>query len=156
EGGEAPGDTIQLAYDAVSESYRPTNPDGSLGKTPNTAQYNRVTGTSSASGSLSAPSAGTPLVGLSFVDSGVTTPELVVQSYSWGGVGTASLQKFSLTLAPTSAEAGLWGHLAVGSRLDSATIHVRNGNSDEYLTYTLTGVTIASFSTSGDGLGNPP
>src|SRR5205085_784506 len=57
-------------------------------------------------------------------------------------------------LAPTSAEPGLWGHLAVGSHLDSATVHVRkvvNAVQTEYLTYTLTNVTINSFSTSEAG-----
>jgi type VI protein secretion system component Hcp len=149
----APQDTIQLAYDAISESYPTTNADG---KAQNIATYNQVTGVSTATGSLADPSAvGSPPAGLTFVEDGVTGTELAVATYSWGssnpsGVrGAASLQNFVLTLATTSAEPGLWGRLVVGKPLNSAIIRVRIGKGDEYLTYTLTNVTIAAFSTSG-------
>jgi type VI protein secretion system component Hcp len=95
---EVPQDTIQLAYDAVSESYKMFNSAGQVVAT-NTAQYNRVNGTSSATGTLTATSASTPQLGLSLVEGGVTAPELEVGSYSWGGsnpsggAATSSLQK---------------------------------------------------------------
>ena len=51
-------------------------------------------------------------------------------------------------LRPGTAEPGLWGHLAAGTHLDSAVIHVRTGLGQEYATYTLTNVTVASFDSS--------
>lgn len=65
-------------------------------------------------------------LGLTFDDGSGNVDELPLLSYSWGvvnpsaGTGTASLQNFRLTLAPTSAEPGLWGHLAVGSQHPAA------------------------------------
>src|SRR5262249_57978861 len=64
------------------------------------------------------------------------------------------LRDFTLVLAPGSVEPGLWGHLAAGSHLNSATIHVRQvqgGTATEYLTYTLRDVTISSFATNDSG-----
>jgi type VI protein secretion system component Hcp len=174
DGSDAPQDTIQLTFGNVAESYTPINPDGSLGA-PNTAQYDASMNLNEGAGSLATSTPGTPAVGLAFVDGGVTEAELPVLSYSWGAtnpttVGSAgtgggagasrpSLQNFTLTLAPTSAEPGLWGHLTVGSQLDSATIDVRQSVSDlepEYLIYTLTDVTITSFETSGEAGGGAP
>ena len=84
-------------------------------------------------------------LGVTFDDGRGPVAELAVQSYSWGAAcppasGSSSLQDFTLTLAPGSVEPGLWGHLAVGSHLNSATIHVRQvggSTATEYLTYTL-------------------
>jgi len=171
DGSAAPQDTIQLTFDRVTESYSPINPDGTLGAA-NTAQYDQATASSGGAGSLATTASGTPAVGLTFVDASVTEAELPVLSYSWGatnsttlgstgtgaGAGTTSLQDFTLTLAPSSAEPGLWGHLTVGIHLDSATIHVRQllgGLETEYLTYTLTDVTITSFTTNDDGSDAP-
>jgi len=171
DGSAAPQDTIQLTFDRVTESYSPINPDGSLG-TANTAQYNQATATSGGAGSLATPASGTPAVGLTFVDAGVTEAELPVLSYAWGAINPItpgststggssakpSLQDFTLTLAPSSAEPGLWGHLAAGTHLNSATIHVRQplgGLETEYITYTLTDVTITFFTTNDDGSAAP-
>src|SRR5262249_49122102 len=96
-------------------------------------------------------------LGVTFDDGSGHLDELPLLGYSWGGAGAgkAGLQNFTLTLATTSAEPGLWGHLAAGSHINSATIHVRTRDLNaEYLTYTLTGVTITSFSASGDGFGS--
>jgi type VI protein secretion system component Hcp len=99
-------------------------------------------------------------VGLTFNTGSV---ELAVASYSWGASnptggskGAASLQSFTLTLNPSSVEPGLWGNLAAGTKLNSATIHIRNSAGKEYVTYTLTNVTITSFSTSLTGNGSAP
>src|SRR5262249_8903001 len=84
--------------------------------------------------------------------------ELEVQSYSWGaglgappvgggGGGSKPLvDDFMLTLAPMSVEPGLWGHLANGGPL-SAVVHLRDASGREYQTYTLSNVTVSSFST---------
>ena len=81
-GGDVPTDTIHLTFGRVTESYRPINPDGSLGAA-NTAQYDQVTATSDGAGSLATTALGTPAVGLAFVDAGVTEAELPVLSYAW-------------------------------------------------------------------------
>jgi type VI protein secretion system component Hcp len=163
-GGAVPVDTIQLHFGEVKEAYSPINANGSLGSA-NTADYNQATGTSVAAGSLAGPVLpAPPPVGLTFVENGVTLPELAVKSYSWGatnptGGTTPSLQDMTLTLAPSLVEAGLWGHLAAGTPLGSATIHVRTtvaGKGVEYITYTLTNVFISGFLTTEDGSGGPP
>jgi type VI protein secretion system component Hcp len=159
-GSSAPQDTITLRFGQVSESYSPINPDGSLG-TANTAQYDQVKNTSGGAGSLQgAPPASPPQLGLTFAEGGVTLPELAVQSYSWGAtkpIGSGpSLQDFTVSLAPGSVEPGLWGHLVAGMHLDSATLHVRTtAGGTEYLTYTLTDVTITAFDTGDESAVNP-
>jgi type VI protein secretion system component Hcp len=166
--GDMPTDTIKLDYGKLLTSYSPINGDGSLGQ-PNKAVYNLETRAQGSAGSLAAPAlTALPAVGVTFVDGGVTDPELEVSSYSWGasrattggsqatgaGAGKVSIQDLTLTLPSTSAEPGLWGHLATGTMLSSATINVRtllDGTEATYLTFTLSDVFISSFSTSGDG-----
>jgi probable HAF family extracellular repeat protein len=162
DGGNRPQDTIQLHFGEVQEKYYPINADGNRG-TPNTADYNVATARSGGAGSLKGPTlSGTPQVGLSFVEKGVTLPELAISSYSWGATNASgtkpSLQDLSLTLDPSAVEPGLWGHLAAGIHLQSATIHVRkdvDGVATEYITYVLKNVYISSFKTS-EGGGTPP
>src|SRR5439155_925895 len=87
---------------------------------------------------------------------------LAVQSYSWGAsanppvVGGAAfgasqpiLKDFTLTLAPTSVEPGLWGHLAAARTLTSAVVHLRDADGGEYQSYTLSNVVLTAFSTGG-------
>src|SRR5262249_53069971 len=69
-----------------------------------------------------------------------------VQSYSWGA-NLRYFKDFTLTLAPTSVEPGLWGHLTAGRAFPSAVVHLRDASGREYQTYTLSNVTITSFST---------
>src|SRR5262245_51814114 len=87
-----------------------------------------------------------PALGVVFVENGVPLPELEAQSYSWGA-NLRSLKDFTLTLAPTSVEPGLWGHLTAGRAFPSAVVHLRDAGGREYQTYTLSNVTITSFST---------
>jgi hypothetical protein len=125
------------------------------------ADYNQATATSVSAGSLAAPTPPSPPpVGLRL---GSSNNELPVVSYAWRasrpGTGTPDLRDFIVTLAPGSVEPGVWGALAAGTHLDSATIRVRRmsqGNLDEYRTYTVQDVTVSSFSTGEDGSGGTP
>src|SRR5207237_1269091 len=134
-GGLAPVDTLTLQFTKVAEDYSPHQPNGTLGA-PNRANFDLQQDLGS-SGSLSAPAlAVPPTVGLAFDDgsgSGTLTPELAVASYAWSGSKSVStsgtfslpnLDDFSLVLAPTSAEPGIWGHLATGKHLTTAVVHV--------------------------------
>jgi type VI protein secretion system component Hcp len=153
--GDRPQDTIQLHFGEVKEEYFPTNPDGTRGS-PNTADYNQATGTSGGTDSLAGATRGTPDLGLSFVEGGVSLREIEVSSYSWGAATpavstTPGLQDVTLAVAADTVDPGLWGHLASGIHLPSATIHARKPGHlgpIEYATYTLTDVTISSFTTS--------
>jgi type VI protein secretion system component Hcp len=99
------------------------------------------------------------MVGMVFDDGAGPLPVLAVESYTWGAThpdGSAtSMQDFTITLTPGSIEPGLWGHLAVGEQLDTATIQLSKPNPQGplqvYTTYTLTNVTISSFTTSKQG-----
>src|SRR5262249_18638040 len=93
-----------------------------------------------------------------FDDGAGALPELPVQSYSWAaanpGAALPSLHDFTLTLAPGGIEPGLWGHLAAGRHLNSATVNVRKllgGEEGTYPSYALSTVTISSFTTSEQG-----
>src|SRR5262249_2344107 len=121
-----PQDTIRLHFGEVKESYASPAPLG----TPNVADYNQATGQSVKAGTLSGPPLpAAPAMGLTFVQGGRPLPELAVQSYSWGAANPTgarpSLQDLTLTLAPGFVDPGLWGALAAGTHLPSATIHVR-------------------------------
>ena len=98
----------------------------------------------------------------------ITLPELAVQSYSWGasasapvvegpgaGASLASLKDFTLTLAPTSVEPGLWGRSAAGRTFSSAVVHLRDAGGREYQTYTLYNVTLSAFTTGASASGAP-
>src|SRR5207249_3702538 len=84
--------------------------------------------------------------------------------YSWGAANPAGgaapgLQDVTLAVASDTVDPALWGHLAAGIHLPSATIHVRTSTPSgltEYLTYTLSGVSISSFTTAEDGSGALP
>src|SRR5207245_1027234 len=96
-------------------------------------------------------------LGVVFFENGVPRPELEVQSYSWIGNrgNSAVLANFTLTLAPTSVEPGLWGHLAAGRIFPTVVVHLRDANGREYQAYTLSTVTISIFST-GSSAGSAP
>src|SRR5579872_6048793 len=161
-----PLDTLQLHFGSVAESYEADY----TGDTTNTAAYDQGTGITSGAASLNQPGLeGAPSMGLSFINGGVTEPELTVDSYSWGATGPAaggsagaarslpSLQNFTLTLDPTSAEPALWSYLTTGKDLDAAVLHVRNSdaNNTDDLTYTLKDVSITSFTTSCEDSTSP-
>src|SRR5439155_8436484 len=96
-----------------------------------------------------------PALGVTFVENGATLPELEVQSYSWSTTANPTKVKdFTLTLAPTSVEPGLWGHLAAGRVFTSAVVHLRDASGREYQTYSLSNVTITAFTTGGNA-GSP-
>src|SRR4029077_5476363 len=151
---QGPQDTIELAYDAMTESYTRFSSHGP--STTTSTRSNQVTGIRSALGGLAEPAIGSYPLGATF-DDGIAAPELEIDSYSWGatnpgGAGASGLQNLSLSLAPLSDEPGLWGRLAIGRQLDSVTIHVRKNGAQsplEDVTYTLTNVTITSFSRRG-------
>jgi type VI protein secretion system component Hcp len=163
--GGVPQDTFQLHFGQVKEEYFSINPDGTQGRLLNTAVYDRATGRGDRGSLEGPPLPAPPAVGLTFVEHGITLPELAVSGYSWGAANptgtTPSLQDLALTLTPGLAadavEPGLWGHLAAGIHLDSAAIHVRMitpGHTVEYITYTLTDVYISSFTTAQDDSSN--
>src|SRR5207253_731856 len=58
---------------------------------------------------------------------------------------------FSLVLAPSSAEPGIWGRLATGRPVARAVVHVRDGSGNVLVTYTLSNVLISSFATNEAG-----
>src|SRR5262249_54400775 len=148
---------IGLHFDEIAESYIPLDPDGTPG-TPNTASYNQLTRTSDGIGSLAGDSGATPPA-LVFVEDSVALKGSDITSYTWGATNPdvfhASLQDFTITLTPGIAEPGLWGRLAVGKHLKTATIQLSKvsalGKPHVYTTYTLTNVTISSFTTSEQG-----
>src|SRR5262249_52022713 len=158
QGGAAPQDTIGLHFDEIAESYIPLDPDGTPGS-PNTASYNQLTRTSDGIGSLAGDSGATPPAALVFVEDSVALKGSDITSYTWGATNPdvfhASLQDFTITLTPGIAEPGLWGRLAVGKHLKTATIQLSKvsalGKPHVYTTYTLTNVTISSFTTSEQG-----
>lgn len=149
--------TITLGFGLVEESYRPINPDGSLGAAVVSSWDQRnLTGTGT--GSLVGPtSANPPAFGATF-DGG----EFVVQSYSWGettalsttggggGAAKATLQDFSLQLQPGSADPTFFANAVRGKAIQQVVLHVRK-NGQEYLTYTLSNVLITSYQTDGSG-----
>src|SRR5262245_16422290 len=152
EGGTAPQDTIGLHFDKISQSFSVQKPDGTP-DTPNIASYDLAKATGEA-GSLKGESAAKapPLV---FVEDGVALRGSEISGYTWSAPNPAashtSMQDFTITLAPGSTEPGLWGHLAIGKPLDTATIQLSKavgpGETQVYTTYTLTNVTITSFKT---------
>jgi type VI secretion system secreted protein Hcp len=159
--GNRPTDTFQLHFGEVREEYFPINADGTRG-TPIVADYNQATGRIISAGGLGGPILpAAPQIGLTFEQGVVQLRELAVSGYSWGAANpagtTPSLQDLTVTLAPglgaDIVEPGLWGHLAAGLHLTSATIHVRHPNGGtEFDTYTLTDVYISSFTTANDGV----
>src|SRR5262249_2891491 len=162
ERGGVRQDAIKLHFGKIEESYSELDDQGAPG-TPDKARFDVKQGLSDGDGDL-APGASTavaPVLGLTLVEGGVTLREEDILGYSWGATSTGgapSLQDVTINLGATAAEPGFWGHLAANTHLDRAVIHLRKASPDkptEYATYTLTDVTISSFTTDEERGGVP-
>src|SRR5262249_14023276 len=119
----------------------------------NTASYDLRTAKSDGIGSLAGDSQSTN-PGLTFVEDGTPQKGSEFTAYTWAvsnpSGGIPSVSDFTLSLLPGSPEPGLWGNSDVRTPLSSATVRLHKilaGQPQAYATYSLSDVTISSFST---------
>jgi type VI protein secretion system component Hcp len=152
--GDTPTEALKVHFGQLTEVYRPIGPDGVPGPLPKFT-YDATVGKVTTGADITGLPVGSPhpQLGLSFADA--TGDEIPINSYSEQAdrapSNFATFTDIQLSLSSSAADVGLLTALARGKHLENVVLHVRNTAGQEYLTYTLSDVTIPSLFTVGDG-----
>ncbi len=155
--GGRPVTTVTLNWSTLSESYAPTQSDGTLGA-PVVATWDVAHSIVGGAGTPAAPAAAPPL-GLSFGGAG----ELAVESFAFagsnppipnptggaGGAGKAAPGPLTLVLDGSAADPTLLADMVASHHLPTVAVRARTVGPGPavYLTYTLSDVLVGSIQT---------